>query len=318
MLQVYDDLLFKPAWPVLFAMAREVQNSGIKLGAGVVNPYHMHPALIATHLACLNEETNGDSFIMLGKGAFHDLFQIESPRPIAATRDAIQIIHNLVSGNPLSYRGKIFHAQSEATLRWKYRAKSPPQLWIGTWGQKMSELAGRTKEVSGVMISSITDERYIGFLRKCVEKGAVSVGRSPTEIEIGCVPGTVISEDGNAALELARKASAVYLPYLRPMTEFVGVDEEEISAVREALSKRDVDLAGSLVSTKSVDAFKLWGTPEDIIRKATKMIDGGRGVDRINFGFGRAEEDLEGIHLLGRKVLPYLRDQFEEKVKSAT
>jgi 5,10-methylenetetrahydromethanopterin reductase len=313
MLQVYDDLLFKPAWPVLFAMAPEVQNSGIKLGAGVVNPYHMHPALIATHLACLNEETNGDSFIMLGKGAFHDLFQIDPPRPIAATKDAIHIIHNLVSGNPVSYNGKMFQAGSEATLRWKYKARAPPQIWIGTWGQKMCEMAGRMKEVSGVMISSITDERYIGFLRKCMEKGASSVGRSSEEIEVGCVPGTIISDDGNEALELARKASAVYLPYLRPMTEFVGVSEQEISAVREALSKRDIALAGSLVSTKSVNAFKLWGTPEDIIRKSTRMIDGGRGVDRINFGFGRAEEDLDGIHLLGKKVLPYLRDQFKEK-----
>ena len=34
MLQVYDDLLFKPAWPVLFAMAPEVRGSGITLGPG--------------------------------------------------------------------------------------------------------------------------------------------------------------------------------------------------------------------------------------------------------------------------------------------
>ena len=68
MVQVYDDLLFKPAWPILFAMAQELRGSGITIGPGVVNPYHIHPALIATHLACLNEEMNGDSFIMIGKG----------------------------------------------------------------------------------------------------------------------------------------------------------------------------------------------------------------------------------------------------------
>jgi 5,10-methylenetetrahydromethanopterin reductase len=310
MLQVYDDLLFKPAWPVLFAMAPEVRNSGITLGPGVVNPYHMHPALIATHLACLNEETQGASFIMIGKGAFHDLFQIDSPRPIATTREAIEIIHNLVYGKSEKYSGGIFRAKSEASLRWNYRSKAPPQIWIGTWGKKMCELAGKMQQVSGVMISSITDVDYIRLLRKSIEKGAASAGRNPKEIEVGCVPGTVVSEDGNEALELARKASAVYLPYLQPMTQFIGVSDEELASVSEALAQSDLALAGSRVSTKAVNAFKLWGTPEDILRKASKMIDGGKGVDRINFGFGRAEEDLEGIELLGKKVLPYLREEF--------
>src|SRR5580700_10820164 len=82
MVQVYDDLLFKPAWPILFAMARELRGTGISVGPGVVNPYHIHPALIATNLASLNEEMNGDSFLMIGKGAFHDLFDVEASKPI--------------------------------------------------------------------------------------------------------------------------------------------------------------------------------------------------------------------------------------------
>jgi len=67
MVQVYDDLLFKPSWPILFAMAQALRGSGIAIGPGVANPYHIHPALIATHLASLNEEMNGDSFIIIGK-----------------------------------------------------------------------------------------------------------------------------------------------------------------------------------------------------------------------------------------------------------
>jgi hypothetical protein len=76
-------------------------------------------------------------------------------------------------------------------------------------------------------------------------------------------PGTLISnDDPNKALEMARKASAVYLPYLDPMTEFVGISKDEISSVKSALYKGDTELASSLVSEKSVNAFKLWGTPK--------------------------------------------------------
>jgi len=309
MVQVYDDLLFKPSWPILFEMAQELRGSGITIGPGVANPYHIHPALIATHLASLNEEMNGDSFIMIGKGAFHDLFDVETPKPITATKEAIEIIYNLLSGTAADYRGRIFRMKSEATLRWEYTVDILPKIWIGSWGAKMCELAGKMRQVSGIMVSSITDPSYLRYLRERVRAGALSVGREPEEVEIGCVPGAIISEDRDAALDLARKASAVYLPYLEPMTEFVGIKRHEVEAVKEALSRNDLSAAASRISDKAVNSFKLWGTPDDVIEKTLRMLDGGRSAERINFGFGRGKEDIEGIELLGRKVLPYLRGE---------
>ncbi len=310
MMQVYDDLLFKPSWPILFAMAPELRNTGIKLGPGVVNPYHMHPALIATHLGCLNEEMNGDSFLMIGKGAFHDLFEIETKSPLTATREAIEIIGNLVSGKSAEFDGKIFRSKSEARFRWNYSCLYPPQLWIGSWGPKMAELAGRMKQVSGIMVSSITDARYLSYIRERTRLGAMSVSRSPDEVEIGCVPGTIISGNREVARELARKASALYLPYLDPMTDYVGVKREDVESVREALSRNDLEAAANRVPDIAVDSFKLWGTPDDIIDKTIRMLDSGRGADRVNFGFGRGEDDIASIELLGEKVMPYLREKF--------
>jgi 5,10-methylenetetrahydromethanopterin reductase len=310
MVQVYDDLLFKPAFPVLFAMAPELRGSGIKLGAGVVNPYHMHPALIATYLGCLNQEMDGDSFIMIGRGAFHDLFDIATPRPMTAVQEAIEIVSGVLAGTSAKYDGQIFKVKSEARFRWQYVASKSPELWVGSFGPKMAKLAGKMKEVSGIMVSSITNGSYLAHIRELVRTGARSVSRNPEEIEIGCVPGTVVSRDRDRALELARKASAVYLPYLEPMTEYVGVAREEVEAVREALRRNDLEAAATRVPDKAVDSFKLWGTPEDIIEKAIKMLDSGRGADRINFGFGRGEEDIASLELLGKEVLPYLREKF--------
>jgi 5,10-methylenetetrahydromethanopterin reductase len=309
MVQVYDDLLFKPAFPVLFAMAPELRGGGIKAGPGVVNPYHMHPALIASYLGCLNEEMNGDSFIMIGRGAFHEFFGIETPKPLTAVKEAIEIIQGLLSGASLNYEGKIFKVKPEARLRWDYSAPKPPELWIGSFGPKMAKLAGRMKQVSGIMVSSITNGSYLANIRELVRAGAESVSRNPGEVEIGVVPGTIISRNRDTALELARKASAVYLPYLEPMTEYAGVKKEEVDAVREALAKNDLETAAARVSDKAVDSFKLWGTPEDIIEKTLRILDSGRGADRINFGFGRGEEDLESMELLGTEVLPYLREK---------
>ena len=311
MFQVYDDLMFKPAWPVLFHVASKLSHGDrISIGPGVVNPYHMHPSLIATNLACLNEEARGNSFLIIGRGAFHDLFDVEVRRPLRAIQESIEIIHAILSGESAEFSGRIFSMKKEARLRWnsppEFRASCPP-IWVGTWGPKTCELAAKMRQVSGVMVSSITDPRYIHFLREKINAGARSVGRSPGEIEVGCVPGTIVSKDRNKARKLAREASAVYLPYLDPMPEYLGIDKDEILAVKEATANDNTKSASELVSDKSVDSFKLWGTPDDLIEKISKLIDDGRGVNRINFGFGRGPEDIEGIELLGKYVMPYFR-----------
>ena len=167
----------------------------------------------------------------------------------------------------------------------------------------MCQLAGSMKEVTGVMVSSIIDPRYIVSLRENLAIGARRASRDVDSLELGLVSGTVVSKDRDTAFKLAREAVALYLPYLSPMTEFVGIDKAEADGVREALAKGDTKLATSLVSEKSVDSFKPWGTPDDIIEKVSNLMN--TGLTRINFGFGRGPEDLEGIELLGKKVLPY-------------
>jgi 5,10-methylenetetrahydromethanopterin reductase len=309
MFQVYDDLLFKPAWPILFSVAPYLtRTSKTLLGAGVVNPFHSHPSIIATNLATLNEETNGRSFLVIGRGAFHELFGIKTVRPITAVKESIDIIQNLLLGRNVDYRGTVFSSTRQAQFRWSLRrVKTLPEIWIGTWGKKLAEIAGSMSQVKGIMISSITDPNYIEMLRERVAAGARSVGRDSSKIEIGDVIGTIVSQDRDKAFELAREASAVYLPYLSPMTEFVGVTSEEIEGVMRALSKNDLHLASLRVSEKSVNAFKMWGTPNDVIEKTSKLLD--HGVTTLNYGFGRGPEDIEGIELLGKKVLPYFQNR---------
>ena len=86
------------------------------IGPGVVNPYHSHPSLIATNLACLNEETDGNSFIMMGRGAFHDLFEVSTSRPMTTLKESIDIIHNLLSGETADYDGRVFKARKEGSF----------------------------------------------------------------------------------------------------------------------------------------------------------------------------------------------------------
>jgi 5,10-methylenetetrahydromethanopterin reductase len=283
------------------------------IGPGVTNPFHYHPAIIAALTADLNQATNGKAVLMIGKGAFHDLIGITPENPIQSLREAIVIISNLIHRRRVAFNGEKFSIKYEAQFRWTppdgwddgAPAKSEIPIWIGTWGPKTCELAGSMKEVTGVMVSSIVDPKYISSLRSHLVLGAKKASRIPDSLELGLVSGTVVSKDRDAAFRLARESVAPYMPYLSPMTDFVGIDRAEIDGIKEALAKGDSKLATSLVSEKSVNAFKPWGTPDDIIEKVSSLID--TGLTRLNFGFGRGRSDLEGIELLGEKVLPYFR-----------
>jgi len=317
MFQVYDDLLFKPAWTVLDRIAPHVRNSktDLTIGPGVTNPFHYHPAIIAAFISYLNQETRGKAFLMIGRGAFHDVVGLSIDHPMRAVREAIIVIDSLIRGRSVDFKGDSFSLTAEAKFRWvpprgwesrNSRARRVP-IWIGTWGPKMCQLAGSMKEVTGVMTSSIIDPRYIVMLRKNLAIGAAKSSRDPKSLELGLVSGTVVSKDRDLAFKLARESLAFYLPYLTPMTDFVGIDKAEVEGVRNALAKRDHKLATSLVSEKSVNAFKPWGTPDDIIGQVSRLMNS--GLTRINFGFGRGPEDLEGIRLLGTVVLPYFQNQ---------
>jgi 5,10-methylenetetrahydromethanopterin reductase len=318
MFQVYDDLLFRPAWNVLDQIAPQVRGSNMKLtiGPGVTNPFHYHPAVIAAYISYLDQQTGGKTFLMIGRGAFHDLVGLTVEHPLRAVREAIIVIDNLIHGRNVAFKGERFSLTSEAKFRWTAPDDGPSDsssqtknipIWIGTWGPKMCELAGRMEQVTGVMASSIIDPKYIVSLREHLTIGAREASRDVDSLELGLVSGTIVSKDRDLAFKLARESVAPYLPYLSPMTEFVGIEKSEVDGVREALAMRDLELAASRVSEKSVDAFKPWGTPDDIIGTVSRLM--GTGLTRINFGFGRGPEDLEGIELLGKKVLPHFKQE---------
>jgi len=65
---IFDDLMFKPAWPILFAVAPHTQT--MQVGPSVCNPYLVHPAILAGNAALLDEQTGGRAYLGIGRGEF--------------------------------------------------------------------------------------------------------------------------------------------------------------------------------------------------------------------------------------------------------
>lgn len=296
---IFDDLLFKPAWPILTLMAHHTER--VRIGPSISNPYLIHPAVLAGNIALLDELSNGRAYLGIGRGAFLDSLQLETPSPITAVREAIEVIKRLLRSDSTPFRGKLFHLAEGATLHW-----TPPRadipIMVGTWGPKMCAIAGEVADE--VKAGPMWNVDYARYMWKHISQGAQRAGRNPEEIRLVFGPLTSIAEDRAEAKALARRTLAFYLPYLAPMPEKVGVEPEEFERVKTATAHGNYDEAARAVSDLCLDSFALYGTPHDCIAQIERIV-AETPVRRIEFGMPHGPDGNEAIRLLGEQVLPH-------------
>ncbi len=296
---VYDDLMFKPTWPILTLIGANTER--IKVGPAIITPQVVHPAYHAGNLAELDELTEGRAVCGIARGAFWEFLGIEKQRkPITMVREAILLIRRLLAGDRTPFEGEIFTATEELFFRFQPLRRDVP-IFIGTWGPKMCQLAGEL--AVGTKSDGLWNPDYVPILRENIEIGARRVGRNPSEIEICAGPLSSIAEDRNEAVAAARRVLAVYLPYLHPMTEVAGISEQEIKKVRDAASVGDFERGASYVSDLSVRKCSVAGTPDDVIPQIKEMV--AAGVNHIAFGHPLGPDFDAAVTLLGERVLPH-------------
>jgi len=301
-IHVYDDLMFKPTWPLLTLIGEHTND--IEVGPGIITPQIVHPCYHAGNLAELDELTGGRAVCGIARGAFWEFLGIEKQRkPITMVREAIQIIRRLLSGDRTPFHGECFTCTEELFFRFQpLRAEVP--IFIGTWGPKMCQLAGEL--AAGVKSDGLWNPDYVKILRENVAIGAARSGRDPDEVEIIAGPLSSISADGDLARETARRVLAIYLPYLRPMTDVAGIPEAEIDAVRDAASRGDFAAGAGHVSDLAVAKCSVSGTPDDVIPQIEAMA--AAGVTHVAFGHCLGPDFDAALDLLGKEVLPHFRN----------
>jgi 5,10-methylenetetrahydromethanopterin reductase len=303
-LSIFDDLMFKPAWPILYVVAQHTTR--IRVGPSVSNPYLIHPAILAEYAAMLDEISQGRAYMGIGRGAFLDLVNVESTRAITAVREAIELMRHLWRRQATPYQGKVFQATDHARLHWEPERPSIPVM-VGTWGPKMCHMAGKLADE--VKAGSMWSDTYGNYMWEHIAAGAQEAGRNPGEVGLVFGPLTSISANANEAKAVARRTLAFYLPYLAPMPEYLGIEAELVQRVQKLTTQGDYAAASALVPQHALDHFALYGTPNQVITEIERML-ATTPVTRIEFGMPHGPEGSEAaIHLLGKHVLPHFARQ---------
>lgn len=298
---VFSDLLYQPPIAALLEMAHATTR--IRLGCACWNPFTLHPYEIAGQFAAVDAASAGRAYLGLARGSWLEAIGVEAGRPIAALRDATGMIQALLSGSGEGYAGDVFRLEPGVRLRYPIVRERAPIL-IGSWGPQGMALAGEIADE--IKIGGTANPAMVGIVRGRLGRGLKRAGRPDGAVGVVVGAVTVIDRDGDAARALARREVAMYLDVIAALDPTVDLPDDLLPGIRSRLADGDEEGAGRLIPRDVLDLFAFSGTPDDIAAQARLLVDA--GVDRIEFGTPHARVPAEGIALLGREVLPRLRD----------
>ncbi len=278
---VYSDLFFQPAIGPLLVMAPHVTHA--QLGPAALNPYTLHPVEIAGQVAFLDQLTGGRAYLGVARGSWLDQVGIAQPRPLATLRDAILTIKGLLEGEKLRYP--------------RFRPSVP--ITVGTWGPRTATLAGELADE--VKIGGSANPSMAAALAPFVRDGEQRAGRPPGSVGICLGAVTVVAEDRADARRRARRELALYAPVVARLDASLK-DEGWLRRIAEPASRGDRAEVARLIPDKALGRLAFAGTPADIARQVEDLASA--GVERVEFGTPHGLESLEGIRLLGERVLP--------------
>ena len=207
----YTDLRFaQDCFVGLAAIA--ARTSTIRLGPGVVDPYSRHPSAIASAIATLDEMTGGRAVLGLGVGG-QGLKQlgIEQKLPVAAMREAVEMIRRLLDGGEYAAQGKVISLGAAKLSVRPVQERLP--IYFATHGAQVTKLAGEVAD--GVLIANTLNPSAFDFYVKQLEAGMAKANRPPGAVDVGLRVEACIADDDEAAFAVMRRrvASRVLAQY---------------------------------------------------------------------------------------------------------
>ena len=299
----YCDAPYHPSFGPLLLMAPHIKRA--RVGPAGVSPARMAPIDMAANVALLHHTAPGGAYLGLVRGAWLEAHGITEPvKPITAMREAVEVVLMLLAGEPGGYSGEVYTIAEHVVAPYPLPEGRTP-IMIGTWGPKLCAVAGAIADE--VKVGGSANPDLVPVMHERIAVGEQQAERLPGSVGVVLGAVSVVDEDGEAARALARREVALYLPVVAGLDPTLSVDQERLKRIEEAVQKGELDEAAGAISDDLLDRFAFAGTPTDIIAQCEALFDA--GASRIEFGTPHGLNAVEGIQMLGERVLPALRSE---------
>lgn len=282
----------RDAVTVLATVASRTEDIGI--GSSILNVYSRSPALLGQTAVTLQEASDGRFRMGLGPSGpilVEGWHGVEYDNPLRRTRETIDIVREVMTGDAVTYDGDIFQL---AGFRLRHDPpETPPPVDAGGMSPKSVELAGRFSD--GWHALMLTPEGLADRLddfRRGAEMGDSSVSDQRVTVSVPCCA----LSDGDRARQLVREHIAFYVgamgTFYREALSVQGF-EETATKIAQEWASGNYEEASSAIGTDLLNDLAAAGTPEQCSQKLDQFerLD---GVDAISVSFprGASEEEI--------------------------
>ena len=271
----------------------------ISLGTGVTNPYVINPAWTASAVASLDEVSRGRAVLGLGAGDKVTLASlgIAFVKPLSAIEESTEVIRKLWRGEVVRYDGKVVKFDG-ANLRFRPTREIP--IYIGAQGPKMLELAGKIGD--GVLINA-SHPRDFEFAVEQIEVGAEEAKRDLATIDVTAYTSFSVDYDAEKAKNKAKPIIAFIVAGCPPeVLKKHEIPVEDASKIGEALAGGNFGEAFGAVTDQMVDAFSVYGAPEDCVKRIRDLIK--IGVTQLVVGSPIGPKKNSSIDIIAKEIIP--------------
>lgn len=302
---VYCDAPFHPSFPPLMLMAPHIHKA--RIGAAAIAPSRIHPIDIASQAALLSEIAHAGVYMGIARGAWLDDHGIQEAKPpIQSIRETVEIMRYLWSGEAGGYDGKVYKLAEHVRATYPLPEENIPIL-IGTWGKKLSAVAGELADE--VKVGGSANPDIVPVIQAYIAEGERSSRREVGGVGVVIGAVSVIDEDREAARAAARRSVAVYLPVVAGLDPTVTVDPELMARIQQHVNQEEADQAAALISDDLLDRFAFSGDADDMIQHASRLFEA--GTARVEFGTPHGLSQPEtGIRILGETIVPELKRSY--------
>lgn len=263
----------KDAFSILGFLA--VHTKKIKLGTGIISVFSRTPAIIAQTVATLDEISEGRMILGLGISGpmvIENWHGIKFEKPVERTKEYVEIIRIILSGERVNYEGEIFKLKN-FRLQFNLLRKDIP-IYIASLGTKNIRLTG---EIADGWIPFLVPKGYIPEAKRELTAGAKLKGRDLNQITVCSYIPACISKDADLSKKLVQEHIAYYIGgmgtfYHKVMSRY-GF-QENADRILEAWKKGSKTQAILSVSDEMLDSIAILGTGE----KGKRKIEGYRNV----------------------------------------
>ena len=271
------------------------KTSRIKLGPGITNAFTSSPAVTATAIASIDEISSGRATLGIGPGDLSTLPKIgmAMETPVARLSEAVGICKKMWAGEAVATpENKIFKFAG-AQLAYKPKQKNIP-VYIGAQGEKMLETAGKIGD--GVLINA-SNPKDFQFAVPIIKKAA-----GEKKFDIAAYTSFSLDKD-------AKKAKGAVKPVVAfiaagspvPVLQRHGLDLAAVETIKGGLAKGDFKTAFGAVNDAMIDAFSIYGNPQDMNAKIQNLE--AAGCTQIVAGSPIGADKNKAIRLIGKYIV---------------